>query len=1136
MSTSDSDEDLKRAIQLSLQTNPHVVQTGKQHSNSEIINLDSDDESTTDDSPEDTGTLDKLDIESEPPPRIGMLGLDRKAMEQERLARKRKTSISPPPLSRKAAKFSEPRRDVRVVTQQGNQMSGSSLPTSTRLPFPNGAVKKTWAFGHPRHDDIKLEEVLQKNDLSMAVLSSFQWDVEWLLRKIDTRKTQLTFIMQADNDEVKAQYRRETAAMKNLRLCFPSMEGQIKCMHSKLMLLSYPTHLRVAVPTANLVSYDWGETGIMENMVFLIDLPRLPAGQVVKEDEMTQFGQDLVYFLEATGLDQTIIDSVHNFDFSATGDLAFVHTIGGAHFGDYEPWRRTGYCGLGRAISNLGLLLDKPLAVDYVTSSVGSLNMDYLCSLYLATQGDDGMTEYDARCKQQVKKTANLKWILDLKERLQKQVSEGFCIYYPSDETVKASKGGPESGGTICFQKKWWHADTFPRQLMRDCKSGREGMLMHNKILFVRPKTDSASTKLSNSKAWAYIGSANCSESAWGRLVKDRKEKQPKLNCRNWECGVVIPLRRTAVSAPDGDRITHGADREDLSSFERLIPIPMEYPGKDLATMSSEGSLQNGKDRQDGRKNVVIIGGGAAGMSAAATLAQHPTKFNVTILERMSVVGGQATSIPLDENRYGTSWMNDGVQGGSPAFKHTLHFFQQYGHKEKEVKLQVSFGQGKDSFWTNAFPSQLVDQFSGDIKKFGKVLKLIKYTMPVLGLIPIRIMLRMFFFSKDFGDKMVFPLIALFLGTGNQTANVSCAILERLFDDPNMKLWDYDSETLLPNLPLMVTFPKLESFYADWAADLKSKGVTIRTNTDVISILSRNSKTGIVLQTAHFNPEDKKRDGDGLGMQNKNAPATTETYDELIMCVLADDAKKLLGKTANWKERFVLGGAKFFDDITITHSDSDYFQKNYETRFSEELCAKPKSKQQEEQIAFAKNESTGPDNEAGGYRPMYYTHSYKEDMHKIEMAFDCTNYQHQFRQDPSDPPAPHKSPVPYENHVFQSIFLDKTNSHLWTIDQIDESKIIERKWWHQLGHRWQHYVRVVPNMMFINRPGSATHTTFAGSWTLVNMHEMACVSGIAAAYRLGAEYEVFDDFAEDLLRKYLLISHGVRYKGGKKNV
>ncbi|KAI4244947.1 MAG: hypothetical protein LQ352_006683 [Teloschistes flavicans] len=554
--------------------------------------------------------------------------------------------------------------------------------------------------------------------------------------------------------------------------------------------------------------------------------------------------------------------------------------------------------------------------------------------------------------------------------------------------------------------------------------------------------------------------------------------------------------------------------------------------------MSSNGSLENGKASKDGKgkKNVVIIGGGAAGMSCAATLAQHPDKFNVTILERMSVVGGQATSISLDKEKYGTSWMNDGVQGGASSFKHTINFFRKYGHYEQDIKLQVAFGQGKDSFWTNVFPSHLVDRFSSDIKKFGKVLKIIKYTMPVLGIVPIRIMLRIFFFNKEFGDKMVFPLIALFLGTGNQTANVSCAILERLFDDPNMKLWDYDPQTLLPNLPLMVTFPHLETFYSDWAADLKSKGVTIRTNTDVVSILERNPKTGIRLQTAPFDPEDKKGGGDGLGMQNKNAPTTTETYDELVMCILADDAKDLLGKTSNWKERFVLGGAKFYDDITITHSDSEYFSKNFETHFKPELCAPPKSKQQEDQIAFAKNEKPGPGDEPSGYRPMYYTHSYPEDMHKIEMAFDCTNYQHQFRQDPTDrgAPAPYKAPVPYENHVFQSIFLDKTHRHLWTIDQIDPDKIIERKWWHQLGHRWQHYIRVVPNMMFLNSPGKGTHTLFAGSWTLVNMHEMACVSGIAAATRLGATYEVFDDFAEDLVRKYLLISHGVRYKGGKK--
>jgi hypothetical protein len=48
------------------------------------------------------------------------------------------------------------------------------------------------------------------------------------------------------------------------------------------------------------------------------------------------------------------------------------------------------------------------------------------------------------------------------------------------------------------------------------------------------------------------------------------------------------------------------------------------------------------------------------------------------------------------------------------------------------------------------------------------------------------------------------------------------------------------------------------------------------------------------------------------------------------------------------------------------------------------------------------------------------------------------------------------------------------------------------------------------------------------------MHELACVSGIAAAYRLGADYIKFDDFAEDFFRKYLLLSHGVRYDGEEK--
>lgn len=44
--------------------------------------------------------------------------------------------------------------------------------------------------------------------------------------------------------------------------------------------------------------------------------------------------------------------------------------------------------------------------------------------------------------------------------------------------------------------------------------------------------------------------------------------------------------------------------------------------------------------------------------SCAATLAQHPDKFKVTVIERAPVTGGQATSISLDKSKYGTDWMN----------------------------------------------------------------------------------------------------------------------------------------------------------------------------------------------------------------------------------------------------------------------------------------------------------------------------------------------------------------------------------------------------------------------------------------------------------------------------------------------
>lgn len=265
-SSDDDDEDLKRAIALSLQdpTTGGAGETAR-----EAISLDSDSETET----RPTRTASRADVIKECPDiRAGLdlSGLDRKRMEQERLGRKRKApSISPPPPRRTGASGrligSVSAREATATAHQAAPASRASSASNGKGPvFLAGTVKKTWAFGHERKgDDIKLEEVLQKDELNLAVLSSFQWDIDWLLAKINTRSTHITLVMQAKDQATQQQYRRETAAMLNLRLCFPPMEGQISCMHSKLMLLSHPHHLRVAVPTANLVSYDWGETGIV---------------------------------------------------------------------------------------------------------------------------------------------------------------------------------------------------------------------------------------------------------------------------------------------------------------------------------------------------------------------------------------------------------------------------------------------------------------------------------------------------------------------------------------------------------------------------------------------------------------------------------------------------------------------------------------------------------------------------------------------------------------------------------------------------------------------------------------------------------------------------------------------------------
>ena len=176
----------------------------------------------------------------------------------------------------------------------------------------------------------------------------------------------LHMVMQGKEPADRAMKEQILGGLPGVSLVFPPMEGQVNCMHSKLMLLFQKRDkddwLRIGIPTANLTDYDWGyRGGIMENMIFLIDLPKLKDVQ----PEQTFFMEELLHFCAAKGISEQVLSQIVSYDFAKTAPLAFVHSIGGSHTG-VENVKRTGYPGLGEAVKKLGLQSGKGLEVDYV--------------------------------------------------------------------------------------------------------------------------------------------------------------------------------------------------------------------------------------------------------------------------------------------------------------------------------------------------------------------------------------------------------------------------------------------------------------------------------------------------------------------------------------------------------------------------------------------------------------------------------------------------------------------------------------------------------------------------------------------------------------------------------------------------
>jgi predicted NAD/FAD-binding protein len=422
--------------------------------------------------------------------------------------------------------------------------------------------------------------------------------------------------------------------------------------------------------------------------------------------------------------------------------------------------------------------------------------------------------------------------------------------------------------------------------------------------------------------------------------------------------------------------------------------------------------------------------------------------------EKASVPGGVATSHTLNDQGL---FINDGVQGGAPSYRNTLLLHKENGFEPSKVHMKISFGKNETA-WNNhgkEFETELVRRLRPEIARFGRVLKWIKRFEFVFVFVPIAKLMRLLRFSDDFCNLMVFPLTALFFGTGNQTPHVSSAIIARVFLDPDLKLFDYDPAFLLSQTPEMFAFPNLQLIY----------------NTIV-----KNSGTKVFYE--RFAVEIKRETNKVTIKDNTNQ---TIEFDEVVLACDAETSLKLLGEQASFMEKKVLGNVKYFNDVTITHEDYDYMNRYYDIDL--------KSRNDQYFVRIDPNEPS-----------------------RIEMSFNLSNYQPQLIQS--------------NRAIFQTIFLDDKRSNTWTINEIKKEKILLEKWWHQMAHTWKHFAFTVPFVRFIQ---GKRRTWFCGSYTLFNTHEMAVISGLAVAVRLGAKYPFeSDELASKQFDQYLKFSHGFK--------
>lgn len=429
---------------------------------------------------------------------------------------------------------------------------------------------------------------------------------------------------------------------------------------------------------------------------------------------------------------------------------------------------------------------------------------------------------------------------------------------------------------------------------------------------------------------------------------------------------------------------------------------------------------------------VLVIGGGASGVSAALTLKELAPHVDVEVWEPRDTLGGMASSAQTPEGE----WYNNGVQGIHESFMHTRALLNSVGFPDSTLRPTslTSCFVTPTRTWISGVTDMSADKRS--IACFKRMCKAVRRSPLFYGVWTIVDACALFAVSKSFVNTVILPTLALFFGTGNQVAKLPAPLAAQVFslggetkENRALTVFDLDMQHfIVTSRNNMRALPPLIAVYTAIGNKLRRAGVTVRLRCEARAVVEEGDQVRVTTNGGE-----------------------THVFDKVIMAVQVPDALKVLPK--RHKARRVLSKTRYFHDISVTHRDTQHMESHFHYK------------------------SNQPIN--------YFIH--ERSPSSMDMGFALHRYQNV------------RAPL------YQTLWLQGKHGIPKRAAPLTPRLVLREDHWYQVGHTVSHFVNCVIRLKRVQGP----LIYFAGSWTLVNSHEVAVMSGIRAAQHVLNMYTTF---------------------------